>query len=52
MVEDLKREVLKIVEFLGLQCSDEKVDNVVGGSMFDAMSKNPTVNYSWRDGLT
>ena len=50
MVEDLKREVLKIVEFLGLQCSDEKIDNVVSSGMFDSMSKNPTVNYSWRDG--
>ena len=51
MVEDLKREVLKIVEFLGLQCSDEQIDNVVSSGMFDSMSKNPTVNYSWRDGI-
>jgi len=51
MVEDLKREVLKIVQFLGLQCSDEKIDNVVSSGMFDSMSKNPTVNYSWRDGI-
>ena len=50
MVEDLKREVLKIVEFLGLECSEEKIDGVVSSSLFDSMSKNPKVNYSWRDG--
>ena len=50
MVEDLKREVLKIAQFLDIECSDEKIESVVSSSMFDSMSKNPNVNYSWRDG--
>ena len=48
-MEDLKREVSRIAEFLKLDCSEEKIEKIVGSSMFDSMSKNGKVNYSWSD---
>ena len=50
MVEDLKREVTKVANFLKLDCGEEKIDAVVNSSTFASMTKNPNVNYSWRDG--
>ena len=50
MVEDLKREISRISEFLKLDCGEEKIDRIVGSSMFDSMSKNAKCNYTWRDG--
>ena len=50
MVEDLSREILKLVDFLSVECSEEKLEGIFYSSLFDAMSKNDAVNYSWRNG--
>lgn len=44
MVEDLEREVRKIVSFLGLEMSEEALLNVVERSTFSSMKKNDKVN--------
>ena len=44
MVEDLEREVRKIVSFLGLEISEEALLNVIERSTFSSMKANDKVN--------
>lgn len=44
MVEDLEREIRKIVSFLGLEISEEALLNVIERSTFSSMKKNDKVN--------
>eukprot|EP00116_Pleurobrachia_bachei_P003560 sb/3463822/ len=50
MVEDLEREIKRIVGFLGLDCPADKISRITSSSMFSSMAVNPYVNYTWRDG--
>ena len=50
MVEDLKREIQKLIGFLNVECSKDKLDRIVQSSKFDSMTTNNAVNYSWRNG--
>ncbi|KAM9584333.1 sulfotransferase 1A1-like isoform 1-T2 [Trichechus inunguis] len=46
MMEDPKREVKKILEFLGHSLPEETVDHIVQRTSFKEMKKNPMTNYS------
>ena len=51
MVEDLSREVKRICKFLEIDKSAEELEKIVSSSLFNSMSKNSFVNYTWRDGV-
>uniref|UniRef100_A0A8C6AC13 Sulfotransferase n=1 Tax=Marmota marmota marmota TaxID=9994 RepID=A0A8C6AC13_MARMA len=44
--EDPKREIKKILEFLGRSLSEETVDHIVQHTSFKEMKKNPMANYT------
>ncbi|KAG3259577.1 sulfotransferase 1A1-like [Ictidomys tridecemlineatus] len=44
--ENPKREIKKILEFLGRSLSEETVDHIVQHTSFKEMKKNPMANYS------
>ncbi|XP_077880226.1 sulfotransferase 1A1 [Ictidomys tridecemlineatus] len=44
--ENPKREIKKILEFLGRSLSEEMVDHIVQHTSFKEMKKNPMANYS------
>jgi len=51
MVEDLKREVVRIVKFLGLDLSDEKINEIAFGGSFNEMKKEGKCDYRWMEGI-
>ncbi|XP_028372983.1 sulfotransferase 1A1 [Phyllostomus discolor] len=46
MLENPKREIQKILEFVGRSLSEETVDHIVKHTSFKEMKKNPMANYS------
>ncbi|KAM5328519.1 sulfotransferase 1A1-like [Glossophaga mutica] len=46
MMENPKREIQKILEFVGRSLSEDTVDHIVKHTSFKAMKKNPMANYS------
>ncbi|XP_045704930.1 sulfotransferase 1A1 [Phyllostomus hastatus] len=46
MLENPKREIQKILEFVGRSLSEETVDHIVKHTSFKEMRKNPMANYS------
>ncbi|XP_062943765.1 sulfotransferase 1C1-like [Cynocephalus volans] len=46
MVKDLKREIRKVMEFLGKNLKEEVLDKIVCNTSFDVMKKNPWTNYT------
>ncbi|KAL4825138.1 hypothetical protein H8958_015494 [Nasalis larvatus] len=45
MMKDPKREIRKIMEFLGKNLKEEILDKIVYNTSFDVMKKNPMTNY-------
>ncbi|XP_058523241.1 sulfotransferase 1E1 [Ochotona princeps] len=46
MKEDIKKEVLKLVQFLGRKPSKELVDKIIKHTLFQEMKDNPSTNYT------
>ena len=44
-LQDLRGEVIKVVDFLGKTLSDEKLDQLIQHLQFDSFAKNESVNY-------
>ncbi|OWK13666.1 SULT1E1, partial [Cervus elaphus hippelaphus] len=45
MKEDIRREVMKLIKFLGKETSDEIVDKIIKHTTFQEMKNNPSTNY-------
>ncbi|KAG8431311.1 hypothetical protein GDO86_019073 [Hymenochirus boettgeri] len=45
LMEDPKREVIKVMKFLGKDLSDDVVERIVDHTTFKAMRENPIANY-------
>nr|XP_028559454.1 sulfotransferase 1 family member D1-like isoform X1 [Podarcis muralis] len=50
MKEDPKREVQKVIRFLGKEVSEEVVNKILHHTSFKEMQKNPTSNYTMMPG--
>ncbi|XP_057165899.1 sulfotransferase 1E1-like isoform X2 [Ursus arctos] len=46
MKEDIRKEVIKVIQFLGRQPSEELVDKIVQHTSFQEMKNNPSTNYT------
>uniref|UniRef100_G1NZ20 Sulfotransferase n=2 Tax=Myotis TaxID=9434 RepID=G1NZ20_MYOLU len=46
MKEDIRREVIKVIQFLGREPSKELVDKIVQHTSFQEMKNNPSTNYT------
>ncbi|XP_040094267.1 sulfotransferase 1E1 [Oryx dammah] len=46
MKENIRKEVMKLFEFLGREASDELVDKIVKHTSFEEMKNNPSTNYT------
>ncbi|MEE6526411.1 hypothetical protein FKM82_027060 [Ascaphus truei] len=46
MIEDLKREIRKVMKFLGKDLSEEVLEKIHRHTTFQAMKENPMANYS------
>ncbi|XP_041527591.1 sulfotransferase 1E1 [Microtus oregoni] len=46
MIEDIRREVIKLLKFLGRKPSDELVDKIIHHTSFQEMKNNPSTNYT------
>ncbi|XP_076402687.1 sulfotransferase 1E1 isoform X3 [Peromyscus maniculatus bairdii] len=46
MIEDIRREVIKLIEFLGKKPSEELIDKIIQHTSFQEMRNNPSTNYT------
>ncbi|XP_005068234.1 sulfotransferase 1E1 [Mesocricetus auratus] len=46
MIEDIRKEVIKLIEFLGKKPSEELVDKIIQHTSFQEMKNNPYVNFT------
>ncbi|XP_064141803.1 sulfotransferase 1E1 isoform X2 [Loxodonta africana] len=46
MHEDIRKEVIKVIHFLGREPSEELVETIVNHTSFQEMKNNPTTNYT------
>ncbi|XP_054996212.1 sulfotransferase 1E1 [Sorex araneus] len=46
LIEDLRKEVIKLIQFLGRKPSEELVNKIVHHTSFQEMKNNPTTNYT------
>lgn len=46
MKEDIRKEVIKVMQFLGRQPTEELVDKIVQHTSFQEMKNNPSTNYT------
>ncbi|CAH6886464.1 sulfotransferase 1E1 [Phodopus roborovskii] len=46
MIEDIRKEVIKLIEFLGEKPSKELVDKIIQHTSFQEMKNNPYVNFT------
>ncbi|XP_061276356.1 sulfotransferase 1E1 [Bos javanicus] len=46
MKENIRKEVMKLLEFLGRKASDELVDKIIKHTSFQEMKNNPSTNYT------
>eukprot|EP00069_Balaena_mysticetus_P007111 bmy_18969T0 len=46
MKENIRKEVMKLIEFLGRKASDELVDKIIKHTSFQEMKNNPSTNYT------
>ncbi|XP_029801085.1 estrogen sulfotransferase-like [Suricata suricatta] len=44
--EDIRREVIKVIQFLGRKPSEELVDKIIQHTSFQEMKNNPSTNYT------
>lgn len=50
MVEDLTREIKRLVKFLDVNLSEQRIEEISANGVFDSMKKDNRMNYSWREG--
>lgn len=46
MKEDIRKEVIKVIEFLGREPSEELVNKIIQHTSFQEMKNNPSTNYT------
>lgn len=46
MKEDIRKEVIKVIQFLGRKPSEELVDKIIQHTSFQEMKNNPSTNYT------
>ncbi|XP_010604384.1 sulfotransferase 1E1 [Fukomys damarensis] len=46
MKEDIRKEVMKLMQFLGRKSSEELVDKIIKHTSFQEMKNNPSTNYT------